>query len=490
MHVGDCMGGYVFFDEAMENPMEQPRYVEQGQVTKDVFAPDARILEINSKSGLYPLYMAYGIYRARLAADDPMGLNPTPTPELQLALWDKTLAENIFVICKTPMAKSITKRTLAGFRKAKVNTRYFEDLINQIINKPTNFIDKVKLGKTYWKANNNDNMKFNAIISNPPYQVMDGGGTGSSAVPVYDKFVDIAKKVNPEFLSMIMPSKWYSGGKGLDQFRESMLSDTRMHKLFDFDDSRDCFQGVDIAGGVCYFLWDTHYNGLCNVVNYRKNEKTTSKRTLNAFDTFIRDSEAVNIITKVREKQEDNLSSHVFSRKPFGLGSNVKGAKSYFENSITLFGSQGISYINEFDVIANKQLMGKWKVIMSKTSAEHAGQSDKDGKKKVVSRIEVLEPNVICTESYLLLSVFDNESDALNLKSYVQSRFFRFLLSTILLTQNIAKDKFQFIPLQDFTSASDIDWSQSVPDIDRQLYAKYGLSEEEVAFIEGMIKGM
>jgi site-specific DNA-methyltransferase (adenine-specific) len=333
-------------------------------------------------------------------------------------------------------------------------------------------------------------MKFNAIVGNPPYQVMDGGGTGSSAVPVYDKFVDIAKKMKPEYVSMIMPSKWYSGGKGLDQFRESMLSDTRMHKLFDFDDSRDCFQGVDIAGGICYFLWDSHYNGLCNVVNYRKNEKTTSKRTLNAFDTFIRDSEAVNIITKVREKEEENLSSHVFSRKPFGLGSNIKGVKTYFDNSITLFGSQGISYINEYDVVANKQLIGNWKVIMSKTSAEHAGQSDKDGKKKVVSRIEVLAPGTICTESYLLLSVFDDESGAKNMKSYVQTRFFRFLLSTILLTQNIAKDKFQFIPLQNFTSASDIDWSQPVELIDRQLYAKYGLSDEEVAFIEGMIKGM
>ena len=490
MHVGDCMGGYVFFDEAMENPIEQPRYVEQGEVTKNVFNADSRILEINSKSGLYPLYMTYGIYRTRLTADDPMGLNPTPTLEQQLALWDKTLSENIFVICKTPMAKSITKRTLAGFRKEKVNTRYFEDLINQIINKPSNFIDKVKQGKTYWKSNSNDNMKFNAIVGNPPYQVMDGGGTGSSAVPVYDKFVDIAKKVKPEYLSMIMPSKWYSGGKGLDQFRESMLGDTRMHKLFDFDDSRDCFQGVDIAGGICYFLWDARYNGLCNVVNYRKNEKTTSKRTLNEFDTFIRDTEAVNIVTKVRKKQEANLSSHVFSRKPFGLGSNVKGANSYFENSITLFGSQGISYINEYDVIANKQLIGKWKVIMSKTSAEHAGQSDKDGKKRVISRIEVLAPNVICTESYLLLSVFENESEATNLKNYVQSRFFRFLLSTILLTQNIAKDKFQFIPLQNFNSTSDIDWSQSIADIDRQLYAKYGLSEEEVAFIEGMIKVM
>ena len=184
------------------------------------------------------------------------------------------------------------------------------------------------------------------------------------------------------------------------------------------------------------------------------------------------------------------MSEYVFSRKPFGLGSNVKGNKSYFENSITLFGSQGISYLNEHDVVANKNLIEKWKVIMSKTSAEHAGQSDKDGKKKVVSRIEVLAPNVICTESYLLLSVFEYEVEALNMKSYVQTRFFRFLLSTILLTQNIAKDKFQFIPHQDFTITSDIDWSKSVADIDRQLYAKYGLSDEEVAFIESMIKVM
>jgi hypothetical protein len=488
MHLGDCLGGYVFYDETMENPLEQPRYVEQDEVTAQVFNPESRILEINSKSGLYPLYVAYSIYRSHYIADSPEKLN-TPL-EIQYAMWDKVLAENIFVICKTPMAKSITKRTLAGFRNVKVNLHHFEDLINQITNKPAQFIEKVQKGKTYWKTNNNDHMKFNAIVGNPPYQVMDGGGTGSSAVPVYDKFVDIAKKMKPEYVSMIMPSKWYSGGKGLDQFRESMLSDTRMHKLFDFDDSRDCFQGVDIAGGICYFLWDSHYNGLCNVVNYRKNEKTTSKRTLNAFDTFIRDSEAVNIITKVREKEEENLSSHVFSRKPFGLGSNIKGVKTYFDNSITLFGSQGISYINEYDVVANKQLIGNWKVIMSKTSAEHAGQSDKDGKKKVVSRIEVLAPGTICTESYLLLSVFDDESGAKNMKSYVQTRFFRFLLSTILLTQNIAKDKFQFIPLQNFTSASDIDWSQPVELIDRQLYAKYGLSDEEVAFIEGMIKGM
>ena len=165
MHLGDCIGGYVFYDETFEHLLEEPRFVDQGDVTKEVFAPDARILEINSKSGLYPLYMAYGIYRSQLDAKYPDG---NCTPEQQMAVWDQVIAKNIFVICKTPMAKSITKRTLAGFRKVKVNTRYFEDLINQITNKSASFIEKVKQGKTYWKSNNNNNMKFNAIVEIHP----------------------------------------------------------------------------------------------------------------------------------------------------------------------------------------------------------------------------------------------------------------------------------------------------------------------------------
>ena len=238
-------------------------------MTEEVFTSDSRILEINSKSGLYPLYMAYSIYRSRLK-DNTISAD---TLEEQQAVWDKTVAENIFVVCKTPMAKSITKRTLVGFRKAKVNTRYFEDLINQIKNKPQNFIEKMAKGRSFWKANDDDNMKFNAIVGNPPYQVMDGGGTGSSAIPIYDKFIEISQKINPDYLSMIMPSRWFTGGRGLDDFRKKMLNDDRIRVLHDYISSNSCFSNVEIKGGICYFLWDKKYHGDCDIYTHYENNQ-------------------------------------------------------------------------------------------------------------------------------------------------------------------------------------------------------------------------
>ena len=485
MHIGDCMGGYVFYDEAMENPIEQPRYVEQGQVTKDVFSPDARILEINSKSGLYPLYMTYGIYRARLADESAMGFELTP--EQHLALWDKTLAENLFVICKTPMAKSITKRTLAGFRKAKVNTRYFEDLINQIIHKPTNFIEKVKLGKSYWKANNNDNMKFNAIVSNPPYQVMDGGH-GVSAKPVYDKFVDIAKKITPDYLSLIMPARWYSGGKGLDEFRDSMLQDNKITRLIDYFDSQDCFPGIDISGGVCYFLWDKKYDDKCEIITYRSGNKSIMNRHLSQSEnskSFIRFNEAVSILQKVQEQNEISFSGIVSSRKPFGLTTNVLLEREEKKDTVSIFAYPNNGFIDKKNIPQNTQLIDSYKVFISYAYGER-------GKFPyfVIGKPFIGMPNTCCSETYLLIGPCENLQFAENIISYIKTKFLRFLVLLKKNTQHATNKVYEHVPLQDFTSASDIDWSQSVADIDRQLYAKYGLSEEEVAFIEGMIKGM
>lgn len=347
-----------------------------------------------------------------------------------------------------------------------------------------NFNDKV-VSMTNFKVDEE------SIVGNPPYQIMDGGGTGSSATPIYNKFVDLAKLLNPNNVSMIIPAKWYTGGKGLDEFRANMLNDKQLIKLFDYEDSRDCFPTVDIAGGVCYFLWNKGSDNKCVVTSILGSFRNESTRYLNEHDTFIRNQKVLDIINKVKSQTFTGfLSQTVYVSKPFGIRSFQRGFPAKPGRNISLFGSDGITYMEEKDVPQNKEIVDKWKVIMSKASAEHAGQTDANGRKRIVSRLEVLPPYTICTESYLLLDIFDNEEEAQNLKKYIRTCFTRFLLASILITQNIVRDKFKFVPIQNYKNNSDIDWSQSIPDIDRQLYTKYNLSDDEIAFIEKMIKPM
>lgn len=488
MHLGDCLGGYVFFDETLENTLEKPRYLNHAEVTENVFAEDSKILEINSKSGLYPLFMAYGIFKNILKTKYPNDDN-LPSIDAQLEIWDKVIAENIFVICKTPMAKSITKRTLIGFREAKVNTRYFEDLVNQITHKQQNFLDKVKQGKTYWKSNNNDNMKFNAIVGNPPYQEMDGGA-GVSAKPVYNHFVSISKKLRANYISMITPSRWFAGGKGLDDFREDMLQDKRLSKMVDFINAKDCFPNTSIGGGINYFLWDLHNNSDCEFSYVHDGIKDTMIRKLDQFSIFIRYNKAVGIIEKLGEHGQEKLSLFVSSRNPFGLSSNTRGQSDKFDNSIVLYSSDGLSYIAESEIDDKNQYLDSWKIMVSKVTSEHAGEPDKNGMFKILSRTELIKPNEVCTDSYLIIGNFKEKEEAENLLKYLRSKFSRFLLLQAVTSINLSKDKFDFIPLQDFAQSSDIDWSKTVPEINKQLYKKYGFTQEEIGFIESMIKPM
>lgn len=488
MHMGDCLGGHVFFDEQMTNPIEKPRFVNHGVVTQNVFAEDSRILEINSKSGLYPLYMGYGIYKNLLDIKYP-DAKAIPSIEEQLKIWDKVMAENIFVLCKTPMAKSITKRTLAGFRDAKVNTRFFEDLVNQITHKQQNFLDKVKQGKTYWKSNNNDNMKFNAIVGNPPYQEMDGGA-GVSAKPVYNHFVSISKKIKPNYISMITPSRWFAGGKGLDEFREEMLQDNRLSKIVDFVNAKDCFPNTSIGGGINYFLWDSNHKAECDFSYMHDGIKDTMHRKLNEFSIFIRYNKAVEIIHKTNKKDEAKLSLIVSSRNPFGFSSNKRGKSQKFENCISLYSSAGMSYIPAKEVDGSNQYLQTYKIMISKVTSEHAGEPDKNGMFKILSRTELINPTEVCTDSYLVIGSFKKKEDAVSLLKYLKSKFSRFLLLQAVTSINLSKDKFDFIPHQNFTANSDIDWSKSIPEIDKQLYVKYGLTKEEIGFVESMIKPM
>ena len=519
MHMSDTLGGYTFFNERFDGPCErevpatngqlfewvttlEPRFVDRGEVTREVFGSGSKILEINSKTGLYPLYVAYSLYRQRKKDFEATGgLIDDPdnySVEEEQVIWDDILANNVYVICNTPMARRITERTLLGFRS--LNMQEGNERLNiksvQLIRRATDDREALisdLLSEGFWQGNkkNKNIMKFGAVVGNPPYQVMDGGGTGSSATPVYNKFVELAQTLSPKYVSMIIPAKWYTGGKGLDEFRASMLNDKQLSYLYDIEDSRECFPTVDIAGGICYFLWQKGNKSKCNVVNIIKGNRTRSLRYLNEHDTFIRNQNVLDIINKVKAQTSIGfLCQKVYSRKPFGIRSFQHGFSAKPGRDIALFGSDGISYLEEKEVPQNKHLIPKWKVIMSKASAEHAGQTDVNGRKRVVSRLEVLPPNTICTESYLLLDVFDDELEAENMKKYIRTQFVRFLLASILITQNIVRDKFAFVPIQNYKGESDIDWSASISDIDRQLYRKYGLSADEVAFIEKMIKPM
>lgn len=487
MHLGDCLGGYCFFDKDYEHTIDEPRFIDHGKVTEEVFTPDSRILEINSKSGLYPLYMAYGIYRSRLK-DSTISAD---TLEEQQAVWDKAVVENIFVVCKTPMAKSITKRTLVGFRKAKVNTRYFEDLINQIKNKPQNFIEKMAKGRLFWKANDDDNMKFNAIVGNPPYQVMDGGGASTSAISVYNFFVEIAKLLNTKYISMIIPARWFAGGKGLDLFREKNLKDRHYRIIFDYPNPKDCFPTANISGGVCYFLYDKDYNGNCTFTNVIAGKQEIALRKLDEFDVFIRYNNAITIVHKVTNATSSFLIDIVSARNPFGIDSSVRGENQKSNNThLTLYSSKGIGYISENGIKDAFQLVNSYKIFMGKVLSGHLGETDENGQVKVISSIIEAKPQEISTDSYLAFGPFNDKNCVANLHKYLRTKFLRFLLLQALTSMNISRGNFRFVPLQNFTNESDIDWYKSVEDIDYQLYTKYHLINEEITFIEKMIKPM
>lgn len=492
-HMGDCLGGFCFYDKDYSEPIDEPRYIDHGEVTADVFSVDSCLLEINSKSGLYPLYLAYNIYRVRLK--DEM-FSPETLEEHQ-TIWDKAIAENIFVICKTPMAKSITRRTLMGFRKGRVNTRYFEDLINQIKNKPEHFIEQVN--KFVSERTGFKNMKFNAIVGNPPYQVMNDGA-GASASPVYNLFVDISKKLLPKHLSLIMPARWFAGGRGVDEFRKTMLSDKRLSLIHDFFDARACFSNVEIKGGIMYFRWDKDYCGKCHVVSYAQNGTISiANRPLimTGMDSFIRHNEAVSIVEKVRLKTSITFDSIVSSRDPFGLDVRAAGTYIQVKPKFTLsknkatdvayyyFGwrKNGVGYLDIDKVNEGHSFIESPKLFIP--CAWGNGRIEEDRLKPFIP-----EHRSVCFETYLMVGPFYTWTEVGNAEKYINTKFFHLLVAPLKISQHATQGVYRLVPLQNFTENSDIDWSKSIAETDAQLYVKYGLNKEEIAFIESMIKPM
>lgn len=329
------------------------------------------------------------------------------------------------------------------------------------------------------------NMKFDVIISNPPYQMSDGGGDGSSAQPIYHKFIQQAKKLNPSYISMIIPARWYSGGKGLDEFRGEMLNDKRLEIIHDFPETSDCFPGINIRGGVCFFLWNKSHNGDCEVFNHKQDLTSTMKRPLleKGAETFIRYNEAISILSKVLSFDEEMMDSRVSSRLPFGIPSNfgMYSTSPTPNENVILYrsdrskNSEKKVYISPLYITKNKEWMNSMKVLVSKASP-----GGDEYPHSIISTPVLAQKNSVCTETYLIVDFVDSEEQGQNLMSYMSTKFFRFMMSLIKNTQNISKGVFSFVPVQEWTK----------PWTDEELYAKYGITDDEIAFIDSMIRPM
>lgn len=320
-------------------------------------------------------------------------------------------------------------------------------------------------------------MKFDVIIGNPPYQLSDGGAQ-ASARPIYQLFVQQAKKLNPRYMTMIIPARWYAGGKGLDAFRATMLSDERIRILHDFENASDCFTGVEIKGGVCYFLWDREYSGECKVITHEK-DKILSVMTRNLLekncDIFIRYNEAIEILRKVQNNNEVSINQKISARKPFGLPTNFKNYQTEADDkfSVRLFANKKIGYVERAQVLRNTAWVDMWKVYVPEAIGSGDIRTDK------VNPI-LGSPNTVCTETYLVFGPYLTKTEAKNVISYIKTKFFHFLLGLKKITQHTTQAVYEFVPMQDF----------SKPWTDEELYEKYGLTDEEIAFIESMIKPM
>lgn len=487
IHMCDCLGGYCFFDDTFGDELDAPRWVASDISSTDIFGYNSKILDINAKTGFYGLWAAYNCYRAakpdkELSADE------------ERLLWDKVLENNIYVLAMSPLGAEIARKTLGGSKSVELNIRYIEDFIDKAKSAPDELATKIKDCK-FWNKGKGE-MEFKAIVGNPPYQEMGGSG-GTNDAPIYQEFCIIASYIKPNYVSLVIPSRWFAAGREnlLGDFRVKMLKSGNISKLTAYNNSRDLFSNVEIKGGVCYFLENLNYSGPCDYTLVNGNLIQSDSIYLDSFDVLIREPKLAKIVSKVSSRQYSGVDTIISSDTPFGVPTKpTNNAKENFSvsdkpslsHNTALFVIENLKrktvFVAKSAIKKNIQDIDKYKVFIPEV-----GGSGNDS--KILGDPEYAAPNSICTQSYLY-APFNSEDEAKNFIQYLRTKFLRILVSAIKITQHATSRVYRYVPMQDFTAGSDIDWSKSVEEIDAQLYAKYGLTEEEIAFIEAMIKPM
>ncbi len=511
MHMSDCLGGYCFFNERFDGPnlktivkedgtieeieTIEPRHVVRDVITNEVFeTKDPKVLEINSKTGLYPLYVTYSLYKKRMREYIEAGLIKDPENPViveEQVVWDDVVSNNVFVICNTPMAAKITSRTLIGFRKVAAGTNIKnEAIVEGAVNDMNSLINNISsIG--FWKDNKvKGKMRFNAIVGNPPYQITGGSG-GTSDASIYQEFCMIAARLEPSFVSMIVPSRWFAAGRDnlLREFREYMLNSGHIRLLSAFTNSRDLFPSVEIKGGICYYLNDLSYSGDCLYKLTDNNDVQTLSYALNSFDILIRNPRLVPIVKKVKERMDqdsvESVTTILSSDTPFGVPTNPRDSKKnpfhvsdscnqefdtllvHIEKNVRKY-----EYIRRSDIRKNIADIDSEKVFLPT-----AGGSGNDS--MVLSKPEYGPCGSVCSQSFLYAK-FSTRTEAENFVSYFTTKFFRALVSALKITQEASTKVYQFVPVQD--------WSKSWTD--EELYLKYKLSAEEIDYIENLVRPM
>lgn len=396
MQTAKSVGGLNFYDDdfisTTDGATSNLHWVEK-DITSEIYHPETKILDINSKTGLYPLHAAISLYYQKVIANDDNHFDADK-------VYQDILANNVYAVAKTPMAKTITERTLAGYRDYKTNVKYIEDLTDTLKN-------DIEEGKQKVEEAFNQ-VKFDVVIGNPPYQESDGGAK-ASATPIYNRFVELSKSIEPKYISLIMPTRWYSGGKGLDKFRDEMLSDSKIQLLIDFPNPDEVFHNTNIRGGVCIVNWNFEWDAnqqLTNVITFENGKETNNvMRPLRVPESaiFIRDYLAISIIDKINKvtpQHEGRISDFTSPRKPYGFsGFFIRDKRFHVDENnlvepIKCFGKGVVGFVERSEIEVRPEWIDKWKVFTAR--ANNIGTELKDDNFNTI----IGNPGTICTETY------------------------------------------------------------------------------------------